>query len=190
MQFFRLASEAAAIAAAFFAGIEMTDQDSEGHDSSARRDRYLRYIASSAWRNNPARLAELEASGMRCRICNASAEEAELQVHHRTYERLEHELAEDLTTLCAGCHLDFTLILRGRRYASRIPKRADVPCLLVNQPKVRDPFHGEANGERLRFLALDRRPPAVDACRPVVRPLGSDLARAREDYRKAAENRL
>lgn len=168
----------------------MTGADPELHNALARRDRYQRYIASSAWRNNPARLAELEASGMRCRICNASAQEAELQVHHRTYERFEHELAEDLTTLCAACHFDFTLILRGRQYVSRIPKRADVPRLLVNQPKVPDPFHGEANGERLRFLALDRRPPAFDACRPPVRPVGSDLARAREDYRKTTEDRI
>jgi len=173
-----------------FAEIEMTDHDLECHDSWARRDRYLRYIASSAWRNNPARLAELKASGMRCRICNASTQEAVLHVHHRTYERLEHELAEDLTTLCAGCHFDFTLILRGRQYASRIPKRADVPRLFVNKSKVQDPFHGAANGERIRFLALDQRPPAFDACRPFVRPVGSDLARAREDYWKAVENSL
>ncbi|WP_158670666.1 hypothetical protein [Bradyrhizobium guangdongense] len=168
----------------------MTDVDPECHDTLARRDRYQRYIASSAWRNNPARLAELKASGMRCRICNASAQEAELQVHHRTYERFQHELAEDLTTLCADCHFDFTLILRGRQYGSRIPRRANVPRLLVDQPEISDPFHGEANGERLRFVALDRRPTAFDACRPLVRPAGSDLARAREDYGKAAENRL
>lgn len=168
----------------------MTDEDSERRNELTRSDRYQRYIASSAWRNNPARLAELKASGMRCRICNASAERTELQVHHRTYERFEHELAEDLTTLCADCHFDFTLIMRGRQYASRIPKRADVPRLLVNQPKVTDPFYGEANGERIRFLALDRRPTASDAFGPPLRPVGSDLARAREDYRKAAQNRF
>ena len=84
-----------------------------------RRDSgwYQRYISSDAWKTNPARLAELEASGHRCRLCNASREEARLEVHHRTYRNLGCELAEDLTTLCSPCHRDVTTIQRAREHA-------------------------------------------------------------------------
>src|SRR5712672_3868639 len=80
-----------------------------------RRDRimdYYSYIISSRWRDSPARLAELKASGFRCRICNASEAEAQLQVHHRSYERLGNEQVCDLTTLCADCHCMVTDMLR------------------------------------------------------------------------------
>jgi 5-methylcytosine-specific restriction endonuclease McrA len=84
-----------------------------------RRTAYQEYIASPRWRKNPARLAEIAAAGHRCRLCNAGADEAELQVHHRTYERLFHELPGDLTTLCRPCHDDVTAIQRARRYQAR-----------------------------------------------------------------------
>ena len=87
---------------------------------------YKAYINSTRWRNNPARLAELKASGHRCRLCYAPDTEAELQVHHRTYVRLGHELAGDLLTLCKECHHVVTDMLRRRRYAVRKPKVADV----------------------------------------------------------------
>jgi 5-methylcytosine-specific restriction endonuclease McrA len=44
-----------------------------------------------------------------------------LQVHHRTYERLGHEQAGDLTALCANCHRAVTDMLRRRRYSGRLP---------------------------------------------------------------------
>jgi len=65
---------------------------------------YQSYINGSRWRNNPARLAELEASGFRCRTCHASGADVWLEVHHRTYERLGCELVGDLTALCEDCH--------------------------------------------------------------------------------------
>ena len=37
----------------------------------------------------------------RCAICNSSKS---VQVHHRTYERLGHELTTDLIPLCDRCH--------------------------------------------------------------------------------------
>ena len=88
--------------------------------------KYEAYINSTRWRNNPARLAELKASGLRCRLCYAPETEVELQVHHRTYERLGRELAGDLLTLCKDCHHGVTDMLRRRRYAVRKPKIADV----------------------------------------------------------------
>lgn len=38
----------------------------------------------------------------RCQICNAN--DRQLDVHHRTYERLGREQIEDLTVLCHDCH--------------------------------------------------------------------------------------
>lgn len=83
-------------------------------------DFYGRYISSAAWQTSPARLAELRASGYRCRLCFASSEETRLEVHHRTYRNLGCELPEDLTTLCHECHFDVTCMERARRYA-RLP---------------------------------------------------------------------
>lgn len=88
---------------------------------------YEKYIGSAAWRTNPARMGELEAAGYRCRICNRSADEVRLEVHHRTYENFGREVQADLTALCSDCHLAVTSELRSRRYAARIPHYADVP---------------------------------------------------------------
>lgn len=83
---------------------------------------YRTYISSPAWRTSAARMAELAASGHRCRICNAGGGTARLEVHHRTYERLGRERISDLTTLCSKCHRDVTEGLRRRRYAGRRTK--------------------------------------------------------------------
>ena len=80
---------------------------------------YERYIGSHAWKTSRARLAELRASGYRCRVCNASRTDARLEVHHRTYKNLGRERMSDLTTLCADCHLVVTSALRARRYANQ-----------------------------------------------------------------------
>jgi hypothetical protein len=87
---------------------------------------YQAHIGSSGWKNGAARLGELKASGFRCRTCYASAEEAELQVHHRTYKRFGREHQGDLTTLCADCHVVVTDMLRRRRYAKQDPVFFDV----------------------------------------------------------------
>jgi hypothetical protein len=80
---------------------------------------YATYIAGHAWHTCPARRTELEASGFRCRVCNAGRDKARLEVHHRTYERLGREHVGDLTTLCSECHEGVTDFLRRRRYAGR-----------------------------------------------------------------------
>jgi 5-methylcytosine-specific restriction endonuclease McrA len=87
---------------------------------------YHDYIASRTWRQNPARLAELEAAGFRCRICNDDGEASALEVHHRTYANLGHELPSDLTTLCRTCHRVVTDHLRRLRYANRATAHADI----------------------------------------------------------------
>jgi 5-methylcytosine-specific restriction endonuclease McrA len=93
---------------------------------------YYKYITSSRWRHNPARLAELEAAGFRCRLCNSPRNEVQLEVHHRTYERLGYERADDLTTLCRLCHAGVTDMLRRRRYVLRRPRLADVIPAIEN----------------------------------------------------------
>jgi 5-methylcytosine-specific restriction endonuclease McrA len=101
---------------------------------------YRDYIGSNAWRTRPARLAELEASGFRCRTCFAQASaEAPLEVHHRTYARLGCELVSDLTALCSKCHRVITDMLRRRRYALRSPLVVDVVPSIDNRPPLFDP---------------------------------------------------
>jgi hypothetical protein len=82
---------------------------------------YRQYIASHAWRASPARFEALRSAGFRCRLCNVPSSEAPLHAHHRTYERLGAEQADDLTALCAHCHDQVTSFLRARRYALLAP---------------------------------------------------------------------
>ena len=95
--------------------------------AATRRSDYQSYINSNAWKTSPARMGELEAAGNRCRICNRSADEVRLEVHHRTYENFGREVQADLTALCSDCHLAATSELRNRCYSARIPYYADVP---------------------------------------------------------------
>jgi hypothetical protein len=94
---------------------------------AVRRQQYAAHIGSSAWQNGAARLAELEASGFRCRICDRGRDDVRLEVHHRTYRNFGCELVSDLTTLCADCHVVATDMLRRRRYAVYLPVSGDVP---------------------------------------------------------------
>lgn len=104
---------------------------------------YHEYISSRDWHQNPARLAELEASGFRCRVCNHDGSQSPLEVHHRTYENLFNEQASDLTTLCRDCHRVFTDHDRRRRYAPILPKTFDVRLALENAPPLFDPTFKE-----------------------------------------------
>jgi len=105
---------------------------------------YQSYINGSRWRNNPARLAEIEAAGFRCRICNTHKDEAQLEVHHRTYERLGCERVDDLTTLCRDCHYVVTDMLRRRRYVPRRPRSADVIPAIEKANPLFDPSRNGA----------------------------------------------
>jgi hypothetical protein len=102
------------------------DEAQPGLPQAVRRQQYEAHIGSSAWKNGAARLAELEASGFRCRICNRGRDEVRLEVHHRTYRNFGCEQVGDLTTLCADCHVVNTDMLRRRRYAVFMPESADV----------------------------------------------------------------
>jgi hypothetical protein len=64
-----------------------------------RREIYTAYISSSAWRDK--RRQRLAIDRHSCRDCGASWD---LEVHHLTYDRFQHELMSDLITLCDKCH--------------------------------------------------------------------------------------
>ncbi|MBR1188549.1 hypothetical protein [Bradyrhizobium sp. AUGA SZCCT0160] len=103
---------------------------------------YFEYISSNRWRSSTARLAELEAAGHRCRTCYAADDEARLEVHHRTYQRLGSELVGDLTALCSYCHHAITDALRRRRYASIRPIVVDTAPLFERPVPLFDPTMG------------------------------------------------
>lgn len=60
---------------------------------------YADYIASPAWQAR--REMTIALWGGRCALCYAAGA---LDVHHRTYDRLGHELPSDLVALCPTCH--------------------------------------------------------------------------------------
>ena len=57
---------------------------------------YEDYLASDRWRTT-ARLYKK----LRCYCCGL---ERSLQVHHRSYQNLGREKADDLVTVCRSCH--------------------------------------------------------------------------------------
>jgi 5-methylcytosine-specific restriction endonuclease McrA len=109
---------------------------------------YHQYILSRRWRDNPARLAELEASGFRCRLCNADGTESSLEVHHRTYQNLGNEQVGDLTTLCRRCHHLVTDHQRRLRYIDLLAKISDVSLPLENPAPLFDPTFKEMTDVR------------------------------------------
>ena len=104
---------------------------------------YHEYIMSRHWREHPARLAELAASGFRCRLCNHDGSESPLEVHHRTYANLFNEQADDLTTLCRRCHRVVTDHQRRLRYQDVLPQIVDVKLALDSASPLFDPTFKE-----------------------------------------------
>ena len=60
---------------------------------------YHAYLNSDAWKQK--RSIALRGAEYRCQVCNR---DGQLDVHHRTYERLGNELPQDLVVLCRECH--------------------------------------------------------------------------------------
>ena len=63
------------------------------------RTDYSTYLASSEWQET--RRRTLEAHHNRCDSCGGRYQ---LNVHHRSYQRLGHEHPDDLVVLCRPCH--------------------------------------------------------------------------------------
>ena len=71
---------------------------------------YRSYLNSPEWQTK--RKEAIERDGGECRLC---AGKFNLEVHHKTYDRVGDEHSNDLTTLCEKCHGSVTNILRRRR---------------------------------------------------------------------------
>lgn len=65
-----------------------------------QRMAYREYLRTPEWRVT--RAQALERAGNCCSLDVTHADD--LEVHHRTYERVGHELAADLVVLCHDCH--------------------------------------------------------------------------------------
>jgi len=64
---------------------------------------YPEYLQTDHWQN--LRKRALGRAHYRCQLCNTNG--TQLDVHHRTYERLGHERLGDLTVLCTDCHAKY-----------------------------------------------------------------------------------
>ncbi len=74
---------------------------------------YQEYLKTDHWQKM--RKAALERADHRCQACYAK--DVQLDVHHRTYERLGEELPEDLFVLCHVCHEAIT------KYGGQVEKK-------------------------------------------------------------------
>lgn len=63
---------------------------------------YPEYLLTPEWQIK--RQKALRFASFRCQVCNGAED---LNVHHRTYERLGRERLADLTVLCQDCHAIF-----------------------------------------------------------------------------------
>jgi hypothetical protein len=87
--------------------------------------RYREFIPSMNANNSSATLGKLAGAGFRCPTYFAlSSEGARLEVHHRTYGRLDCDLTGDPRALCSMYHRVITDM--PRRYTPRSPLVADV----------------------------------------------------------------
>jgi len=84
-----------------------------------RRLPYADYLLTSHWRR--VRELALEQAGHLCDLCG---HDDQLEVHHRTYERLGFERQSDLVVLCHDCHRDHhkALVLRAIRATAHAPE--------------------------------------------------------------------
>lgn len=64
---------------------------------------YSEYLRTDHWQSQ--RKAALKRAEFRCQVCNSG--DKQLDVHHRTYERLGVEIPADLIVLCNDCHTLF-----------------------------------------------------------------------------------
>lgn len=76
--------------------------------------KYQDYIDSERWRSRRNRF--LAEHGRACRMCGATKK---IHVHHLTYERIGHELDDDLMVLCPNHHRDVHKYIRKHRLSIR-----------------------------------------------------------------------
>ena len=112
------------------------------------RDFYLAYLNSSSWRARRNRALQL--SEYRCNRCTSKRD---LQVHHKTYERLGGEWDEDLEVVCANCH--------EGEHVQQIAGSDDAIYLKLTREAVRNDFSGSVSSlaEDVKTLCAKRKIP-------------------------------
>jgi 5-methylcytosine-specific restriction endonuclease McrA len=85
-----------------WADIDTEDPENVIRFPVERTRSYREYLQSPEWQGT--RDDALHQAKHRCCICNSRHQ---LEVHHRTYERIGHERPDDLTVLCRPCHALF-----------------------------------------------------------------------------------
>jgi 5-methylcytosine-specific restriction endonuclease McrA len=81
-----------------------------------RRNSYLEYINSDAWREFKASI--IAERGKACESCLATPQS--LDLHHLTYARFKNERREDVKLLCRKCH---TAVHGVKEFSSKRAKR-------------------------------------------------------------------
>jgi hypothetical protein len=107
------------------------------------------YLRSEHWRT--VRIGALERAEHRCQVCNTTKQ---LDVHHRTYERLGMERDADLTVLCRRCHDTFHGNQKARPAKTK-RKRTSKPKV-VHAPVYVSPSERERY-DKMRAAELERR---------------------------------
>jgi restriction endonuclease Mrr len=101
---------------------------------------YAEYLRSPEWRRT--RAAALERAGYCCSLDVTHTDD--LEVHHRTYERLGRELAIDLVVLCRPCHrVHHDEFGRPRRRPDRSPRSVGPPPRLAGATTAAPPSPGK-----------------------------------------------
>ena len=69
---------------------------------SKRKQEYHKYLQSDEWKQK--RLKIIIKRNYTCERCKTTFQNKELQVHHKTYDRVYNELDEDFELVCRPCH--------------------------------------------------------------------------------------
>jgi len=78
---------------------------------SARRQEYLEYLRSPAWRATRQRYRDSRLT-WRCHCCGDT--DGHLDLHHKTYKRFGRERLSALVPLCRPCHMAVHDLVRHR----------------------------------------------------------------------------
>ena len=84
---------------------------------TAAQGRYAEYLASNHWRVFSKMVMEFW--GYKCCLCSDGAND----VHHNTYENLNHELLTDCVALCRKCHKRMHSVLPDGNEQMNRPER-------------------------------------------------------------------
>jgi Helicase HerA, central domain len=122
---------------------EDNHEDDEEDVQTLRRLSYAEYLQTQHWQSK--RKEALQHAVYRCQICNAGG--VQLDVHHRTYQRLGAELLSDLFVLCHECHDLFSTSGKLAKYtptqdkcedAEDLPETDIKPIIPDKSPKADD----------------------------------------------------